>query len=190
MVLPNLAGNVALCSGWFLEVKTKLWQSNLGEKDSLQLKSCSPLREVKEAIQEGTCRQELKQPRGGTLPAGFLPLACSASFPEQPRLACSGMGLPTVAWALPHQLAIKRTPPRHGHRPTFWRPFLNGGTHFLNVSSWQLVLTMTLYTFLIWLKSTFNSVQCQRYHSTNFKLSLGKADISLPACYYRNNDKR
>lgn len=135
MALPNLAGNIALCSAWFLEVKIKLGQSNLGEKDLLQLKSYSPLREVKEAIQDGNLRQELKQLRGGTLLAGFLPLACSASFPVQPRLACSGMGLPTVAWALPHRLAIKRMPPRHGHRPTFWRPFLNGGTHFLNVSS-------------------------------------------------------
>lgn len=42
---------------------------------------------------------------------GLLLLACSATFLLEPRITCPGTALPTVGWALLHQIAVKKTLP-------------------------------------------------------------------------------
>jgi hypothetical protein len=46
----------------------------------------------------------------------LLSMACSDCFLIKPRSSCSGMVPPTVGWALPHQLHIKKMPHPHTHR--------------------------------------------------------------------------
>ena len=61
--------------------------------------------------------------------AHWLPsLVCLASFLIQPRSTSLGTALPTVGWALLHQLAIKKMPQRPAHRPISWKKFLRWGS--------------------------------------------------------------
>lgn len=74
---------------------------------------------------------------GGRLLANLISMACSACSLLQPRTTYLGVALPTVAWPFPHASLIKRLPPRHGHRPVWWRQFLDWDSlsRWLNVVS-------------------------------------------------------
>ena len=59
--------------------------------------------------QAGSCWQEPKQRLWRQL-TGLLPMACSACLGIQLRVTCSGLALPAVVQALPHQSLIKMMP--------------------------------------------------------------------------------
>lgn len=65
-------------------------------------------------IQEGQSRNSRQELETETteccLLAGHLAYACSAMLLKQPRFTCLRMVLPTVSWALLHQIAINMSP--------------------------------------------------------------------------------
>lgn len=71
-----------------------------------------------------TRKQELKQRHGRMSPTSLFP--CLPSYPSHTAQACFlGMALPTMAWDLLHQSAIRKIPHRHGYKPIQRRRFLN-----------------------------------------------------------------
>jgi hypothetical protein len=73
---------------------------------------------------------------GGMLLTGLLIMACSPCFLIEPRANSPGMALPTMGWALPNQLLIKKLL----YSQIFWRHFLNWS------SSFQMALAYVIIT--------------------------------------------
>jgi len=70
-------------------------------------------------------RGELRKGYGGVLFTGWLTIACLVYFLIGLRASSSGMALPTISWALPHQSVIKKMSHRFAYSPIFWRHFPN-----------------------------------------------------------------
>lgn len=65
--------------------------------------------------QESGGRKQSKS-YGGALLTGLLPMVCSTYFLTQFRATCPGVAPLTVAWFLPHQSSIKKTPHRLAYK--------------------------------------------------------------------------